>query len=374
MSAPGKIILHGEHAVVYGKPALATSLNLRTTIHLSGNDGSIFILCLPSIDINKAWEVTDLELLYSTIQEGNGSIPSSPDTATLSRLRQFTDAEDGNAKDLAIIVFLYLHSQIIGSRGSLAALRVVVGSDLPVGAGLGSSAAYSVSLAAVLLVLAGQIRQIPNSWTREELGLVNSWAFEAERIIHGNPSGVDNAVSTYGGLILYRKGEALKPARGNSLQVVIVNSHVPRSTKRLVEKVKERLDKYPEIIRPMLESMEALVVKALDTMQGFENSDANVCYDILEELIDINQSQLNVLGVGHLSLEHICLLCQQNDFHCKLTGAGGGGCAFVLIRPDASKEKVKTLIKSIEEAGYMSWLTSIGGSGVTLHESMPLSS
>lgn len=78
----------------------------------------------------------------------------------------------------------------------------MVSSNLPTSAGLGSSAAFAVTLVSSLLTLSGKIRQSGdksfNVWPAEDLKLINSWAFIAEKIIHGNPSGVDNSVSTFG--------------------------------------------------------------------------------------------------------------------------------------------------------------------------------
>lgn len=80
---------------------------------------------------------------------------------------------------------------------------MVVTSELPLGSGLGSSAAFCVALAAALLACTDSVSLDVNSqgWLsfgEKELELVNKWAFEGEKIIHGKPSGIDNAVSTYG--------------------------------------------------------------------------------------------------------------------------------------------------------------------------------
>lgn len=77
-------------------------------------------------------------------------------------------------------------------------------STLPIGAGLGSSAAFSVSLAAGLLCAAERVTPLTpetpagDYWSSEDLQTINNWGFQAERIIHGNPSGIDNTVSAFG--------------------------------------------------------------------------------------------------------------------------------------------------------------------------------
>jgi mevalonate kinase len=149
-------------------------------------------------------------------------------------------------------------------------LSLKIESEVPVGAGLGSSAAYSVSLAGALLALnpksRGLLRPSP---TTEGLELVNWWALEAERIMHGDgASGIDNTVSTYGGALLYTKGTAPIQLRKlvisslhsrvfshfehnttsifirmPALHTLIINTRVSRDTKALVEGVHQRRTK-----------------------------------------------------------------------------------------------------------------------------------
>ena len=85
--------------------------------------------------------------------------------------------------------------------------KAVVTSDLPIGAGLGSSAAFCVSMSGALLTAAGAVGVAGGSsaeeWElfgKDDLELVNQWAFQGEKIIHGKPSGIDNSVSTFGTL------------------------------------------------------------------------------------------------------------------------------------------------------------------------------
>lgn len=88
----------------------------------------------------------------------------------------------------------------------MVSLDFMVSSNLPTSAGLGSSAAFAVSLVSSLLRLSNKVKDPVkdnssfNTWESEDLSLINAWAYVAEKIIHGNPSGVDNSVSTYGRL------------------------------------------------------------------------------------------------------------------------------------------------------------------------------
>lgn len=89
-------------------------------------------------------------------------------------------------------------------------------------------------------------------------------------------------------------------------------------------------------------------------------------YTILEELIDINQHHLNVIGVGHSSLDKLCQVTAAYGLHSKLTGAGGGGCGLTLLRPDANPSVVEASKRALKDLGYDCWETNIGGSGVSL--------
>ncbi|XP_042563179.1 mevalonate kinase-like, partial [Clupea harengus] len=162
---------------------------------------------------------------------------------------------------MAVFAFLYMYLSIFAKSKALPSLTVTVWSELPTGAGLGSSAAYCASVAAALLSTQGALSSPlgPDgdtaSWSGEELELINQWAFQGERIIHGNPSGVDNAVSTWGGILRYQSGKITPLQRVPTLRILLTNTRVPRSTKTLVAGVKDKINKFPSILNPVLESV-----------------------------------------------------------------------------------------------------------------------
>ena len=153
----------------------------------------------------------------------------------LEVLKKFCGAVDPpSMHSLARLVLVYLLTQLVGERlHSLPGLEVLVSSQLPFGAGLGSSAAYSVCIAAALLASCGRIGRREERVSRaeredmipatlkdrmrdrglspedicrhcccqlseDELKLVNKWGFEAEKLVHGTPSGIDNSISVFG--------------------------------------------------------------------------------------------------------------------------------------------------------------------------------
>ncbi|XP_055003336.1 mevalonate kinase isoform X3 [Sorex araneus] len=379
VSAPGKVILHGEHAVVHGKVALAMALDLRTFLRLQPQSNGKVSLNLPNLGINLAWDVAKLQQLDMCFPETGDSWPE-PSPAQVEKLKEVagsarTSADAGpDSQLLAVLTFLYLYLSISRKQRVPPSLDITVWSELPPGAGLGSSAAYSVCLAAGLLTACGEISNplkagetTSSRWTPEELELINKWAFQGERVIHGNPSGVDNAVSTWGGALRYQQGKVASIKRPPSLKVLLTYTRVPRSTKALVAGVRSRLLKFPEIVTPLLSSIDAISLECQRVLEDMVAEPTPEHYSRLEELIDMNQHHLNALGVGHASLDRLCQVTQAHGLHSKLTGAGGGGCGITLLRPDLEQPEVEAIRRALSDHGFDCWETSIGGLGVAVH-------
>lgn len=373
MSAPGKVILHGEHAVVHGKVALAVALNLRTFLRLQSHSNGKVTLNLPNIGTKQTWDVTSLQLLDTSFLEQD-DVPA-PTTEQVEKLKEVAGIPQNRAvpEHLAVLAFLYLYLAICRKQRALPSLDITVWSELPPGAGLGSSAAYSVCLAAALLTVCEDIcnplkdGDNISRWPKEDLELINQWAFCGERVIHGNPSGVDNAVSTWGGALRYQQGEISSLNRPPALQILLTNTKVPRSTKALVAGVRNRLIKFPEIVGPLLTSIDAISRECERVLGEMAAAPALEQYLVLEELIDMNQCHLNALGVGHTSLDQLCRVAAAHGLHSKLTGAGGGGCGITLLRPDLERAEVEAAKQALIGCGFNCWETSIGAPGISIH-------
>lgn len=373
VSAPGKVILHGEHAVVHGKVALAVALNLRTFLRLQPHSNGKVTLNLPNIGTKQTWDVTSLQLLDTSFLEQD-DVPA-PTTEQVEKLKEVAGIPQNRAvpEHLAVLAFLYLYLAICRKQRALPSLDITVWSELPPGAGLGSSAAYSVCLAAALLTVCEDIcnplkdGDNISRWPKEDLELINQWAFCGERVIHGNPSGVDNAVSTWGGALRYQQGKISSLNRPPALQILLTNTKVPRSTKALVAGVRNRLIKFPEIVGPLLTSIDAISRECERVLGEMAAAPALEQYLVLEELIDMNQCHLNALGVGHTSLDQLCRVAAAHGLHSKLTGAGGGGCGITLLRPDLERAEVEAAKQALTGCGFNCWETSIGAPGISIH-------
>eukprot|EP00042_Codosiga_hollandica_P023798 m.96167 g.96167 ORF g.96167 m.96167 type:complete len:238 (-) comp51318_c0_seq2:55-768(-) len=208
VSAPGKLILFGEHAVVHGRPALATALNLRTHLDLVLTQEPTVSLELPDIHLKASWS---LAAVHGIPTLRTSPKPENPTEEQISSLQHFVSSSYTNApphQANAALAFLYLLRSIATQAfvDASVGVRIHVNSNLPIGAGLGSSAAFSVCVAASLLVVIQQITPLAASdpaashscWSQADSEKINKWAFAAEKILHGQPSGVDNSVSTFG--------------------------------------------------------------------------------------------------------------------------------------------------------------------------------
>ncbi|OPJ74940.1 mevalonate kinase isoform X1 [Patagioenas fasciata] len=379
LSAPGKAILHGEHAVVHGKVALAVALDLRTFLRLRPCAEGQVCVRLPGVGVLRSWDIPSLQALRSGFAaDFDESKP--PSVEQLDTLREFAGIAAGATapESLATLAFLYMCLAISAKYGDVPSMDILVWSELPTGAGLGSSAAYTVCLAAALLSACGAIScplkegESTARWTEEELMLINSWAFQGERVIHGNPSGVDNAVGTWGGALRYQSGKITPLKRVPALRILLTNTNVPRSTKVLVAGVKEKILKFPAIMKPVLDSIDAISEECQSVLEVMSANPSPEHYPVLEELFDINQHHLNVIGVGHPSLDRLCRVTASHGLHSKLTGAGGGGCGITLLRPDTAALAVEAAKRDLCACGFECWETSIGAPGVTLHSSSSL--
>ena len=146
---------------------------------------------------------------------------------SLSNSELFSDANNDEVtlKSASLLCFFYLYSLLCKEPLSL---KILVESQIPIGAGLGSSAALSVCLAAGLLKIQN------DDFTND---LICRLAFVSEKILHGNPSGIDNSVSTFGGFIKFSDFKPTVVEFAPPIKVLLVNTQVKRNTKTLVEKV-----------------------------------------------------------------------------------------------------------------------------------------
>ena len=168
-------------------------------------------LILPGVKVDCKWPLELLEQLSQAHITVDIEIHTKlHDEITSQICHQHTE----HAQKSAILVFWYLlvHLRQVSGKPLKTGFRIKVDSKLPIGAGLGSSASYSVCIAAALLVRFGLVSgDASMALTTAARETINKYAFMAEKLIHGNPSGIDNAVCAFGGALIFQKGSPVQP-------------------------------------------------------------------------------------------------------------------------------------------------------------------
>jgi mevalonate kinase len=304
-SAPGKIILFGEHAVVFGSPALALAIDLRIKCKVSASDQ------------------------YTV----NGHAMKKRHHAYISA--SLDQAWDGPP------------------------INVETMSKIPAASGLGSSAAVTVSCIASLTTSKGHLD--PERIAR--------MAFEVENKVQGMASPTDTSTSTHGQGVLVSPNKLdnflWKIDKGTTvwnvhhcdvppLRFVVGYTGIHAATGPLVAKVKKLVDTDADA-KKAIGRIGEIVLAGTDAVQ---KSDKRKLGDLMNE----NHALLNQLGVGHSALDRLVEACKGNSYGAKLTGAGGGGSMIALTdEPD----KVS---KEIERAGGEAILISVGCDGVRIEK------
>lgn len=325
-SAPGKIALFGEHAVVYGKPAIVSSIDKR--IYVTTEERSDDDIKISAMDLH----IPGVILTYSK----DGGLPKVE--TNFSRVEEaISYVQKG----------VCLAAEYCGKRKGV---NVEVRSEMPVGAGLGTSAALSVATAyAYIALLGGEIK-------RESLA---DLGHKIEVAVQGSASPMDTAVATFGGLL-----QITPSPTGPSIERIgidqipgLVIGYTARetTTAELLKRVRSLRSSFPEAVESIMSAIGSVVSAS---RRALEKGDLVS----LGELMNINHGLLESLGVSTKRLNDMVYSARYaGALGSKLTGAGGGGCMIAL---SPSKEgAVKT---SIQVAGGTPLAASLSDTGARI--------
>jgi len=292
-SAPGKIILFGEHFVVHGTKAILAAIDKRVTVTSTFTD-------------NKTIKVNS--------QLGTIEVPiSSSHEEVKSEFRPF----------------VYLANKIINSEQNASGLEITIDSDIPIGVGLGSSSACCVAAAA-------SISELFNELSSEE---ILKMSIEAEKTIFPDTSGADCTVCTYGGMIEYPSIEEIDNAF--DLNLLIANSMIPHNTKNSVEKVSKFKENDEERFSQLCDLENGLIDEVIIAMK---NNDAAAFGLKMSE----NQKYLEEIQVSNDTLRDMISSLNEISLGSKITGAGDGGCIIALIK-DENMDQIPALLGNDKE-------------------------
>lgn len=375
VSAPGKVIIFGEHSAVYGKPAIAAALSLRAYLLATpSTDPDVITLEFPDIGLKHLWNKNEIpwKEISEVLKVENG-VPQVTDDLipeVTGLLSPVLEDLESTLHYTACHCFLYMYTNLC--KQQTPSMKFCVRSTLPIGAGLGSSALTAVCLASALSLLGGHIAQPTFALKdkfgkdRKEADFIDTWSLMGEKCFHGNPSGIDNAVATHGGAVMYQRNTSTPSVKTTirnlpPIRLVLTNTKVPRRTAELVGGVAKLNEKYHNTSKSILDAMGHL---ASDAYQLMVRPTFGISEEAqLRELINVNHGLLVALGVSHPALEQVKIVGDKIGA-TKLTGAGGGGCAITLVNDGVEEDDIKDVMKEFSDAGFETFETSLGGKGV----------
>ncbi|MBC8516725.1 MAG: mevalonate kinase [Nitrosopumilus sp.] len=275
-SSPAKVILFGEHFVVYGVKAILCAINKRITVTAE------------TIKENK---------IYIKSNIGNLELEPNKDISEINS---------------PLKPFYYLANKLLENQKT--GIKIDVESEIPLGVGLGSSSACCVAGAAA-------ISRLFNKTSKEE---ILELAIEAEKTIFENTSGADCTVCTYGGIMEYDKKNGFTKIESEpNFHLVIANSNIEHSTKMVVEGVKQFKENDENRFSILCDKESKLIEDVLDLLK--KNNTVELGNKIRE-----NQEYLETIGISNEKLRKMIQIGQNKSFGAKITGAGGGGCIIAL--------------------------------------------
>lgn len=304
-SAPGKAILFGEHAVVYGKPAIAVAVNKKAYVTVQKRE-----------DERIHVDIKDLKL-SGYIDPENNEIE--------------VESRENSKKG----ILNYVISAVKRVHGSAQGMEVQINLDIPIGAGLGSSAAVTVATIAAVSKFNNM------NLSKDEIA---EYAHDVELEVQGAASRIDTTLSTYGGVIyLSKNAEDIVPLEINwNIPLVIGCTQDRGNTGELVESVRLKRESYPEVLNPILNAVEALTNDAVIALQKKDEKK-------IGELMNINQGLLDAMGVNTTELSRMIYLARNSGAKgSKITGAGGGGS--IIAYCPGKIEEVTSNLNKIEKA------------------------
>lgn len=302
MNASGKIILLGEHAVVYGVPAIAVG-----------------------------------------IDRGAWAKATAAEKTTLHVVGWNARATDDATDDAPLARAFRALVEVTRKAIDLGPVAVEAGADLPPGGGLGCSAALGVAVARAL---------DPSASADVVAERANEW----ERVFHGNPSGIDAAVASSGGCVLFRRNDdgtrsierVLVPA---PFQLCVGHTGIASSTRTMVEAVARYRERRPEVAQKAFDAIHTLVKNARLAIEAGDKK-------AVGQLLDLNQMLLSGMFVSTREIEHLCATARASGaLGAKLTGAGGGGSVVALVDSAKAGEAV---VEAWKKDGFDGFVTTVG--------------
>ena len=326
----GKIIISGEHSVVYGKPAICIGINKFTKMKVNKceNDKNIFSN-INLTETKEKFNILKIDII-NNLNNGNYIIKDKKTHFTNIIIKIFSFIKDEKEKEI-------LKNFIFNTT-----LNIIISSEFPIGFGLGSSSAYNTCISNGFYYIINKLFNVKIDLNSFIL-LCNSF----EKFFHnGTPSGIDVTTCINGGLILFQKIDNFKKFvinenddyLINKFNIYLISSNIIREGGKLIKKVsdfkRENLDNFNLLINE-ISDITNNIFKLL-----FEKGNY---IQLFLDLIKQNQVKLKEIQVSNSEIDKIIQLLLNNNFIGKITGAGGGGFIVAFIEKNRNEEFIKLL-------------------------------
>lgn len=330
VSSPGKVILLGEHAVVYDKLGISAAAGKYTNVCInSSNDDSIFVKSntLGLEDKKNKDEIFKLAEQMDKLKE-DGKINEIKDMAK---------------KDKLLPSFLVVGK--IMMKYGFKPCSIEINSEVP--KNLGSSASVFNGIAKGLSEYLG---------LNLDKGKIGYFANEGDKAVHGTPSGIDAYTIAYGGWNSYRKSEGVKPLE-NSLKInlVIIDSCEPARTGETVSFIKKQNEESPSFVNAIMDKLDIISQNGLEALKNNNIKDVGI------SMLKYYQ-ELKKFNISTPRLDEIVQIAVKNSFlGAKPTGGWGGGSCIVLAKDE---KHVSEIINIYKNNGFNAFAAKLGVEGV----------
>lgn len=300
VSAPGKLMLLGEHAVVYGRPCIVTAIDQRMRVTVEQTDKNTLVIDAPDVHI------FGYEKPIDTL--GSGDIPRGA-------------------------IFVEHAVQAFYAKFSCTGgVHVSVSSEFSSQVGFGSSSASTVCVVQALAQI-HQKKILPKQ--------MFTIAFQGVLNVQGGGSGFDIAAAIYGGTIYYvANAKIVEPLSFSTMPLIVGYTGIKADTSSLLREVAEKMKAQPEKVNRIYDAIAKLANDAKIKMIEGD-------WERVGKLMDFNQDYLRDLGVSSQKLETLIVAAKQaGAWGAKLSGAGGGDC-MIALAPDDKKKAIESAIEAV---------------------------
>lgn len=317
VSCPGVVKLFGEHAVVYGYHSIAVAIDSRIEI-------------------------------YAKPLSTSNIVVSSEDLKVSAEFRSIDNVDWSEVVHKKLMYVFKALELVMDYVNSKKGIEIIVKSNLPVSAGLGTSAAISVGTVCAYLKCHGYDIKL------EEIARLGH---KTELEVQGAASIMDTTVTTYGGAVVI-KGNTWSRIEIPEIPIIIGYLERKYTTKDMVMKVKKLREKYSEIIDNVFKCIDSIVLKGVECLK---NNDSTC----LIELMNMNQKLLEVLSICSEDMTQLLSTLRSLGIGCKISGAGGNGC-FIMYIPDKGVER--EVIEILNKSEVKTIHTKFSSRGVLIEE------